>query len=79
MWQPLINANQLNHGSRLRKVIHDGDFVHESTYEVSRIGNFYFMATQITQNGQAIDFEMQPVTPYNIDGISHYLFEIWSE
>jgi hypothetical protein len=77
MWQPLIQVNQLRQGSRVRQTLSDGNFQHESIYSISNIGNFYFLAQYIEQNGTAISSELQIVTPYRTNGIPYYGFEIW--
>jgi hypothetical protein len=55
----------------------DGDFQHESFYSISNIGNFYFLAHYIEQNGRPIPTELQIVTPYRTNGIPYSGFEIW--
>jgi hypothetical protein len=79
MWQPLLNSNQLNEGSRLRQTLHDGDFQHESIYVVKTVKNFYFMVQYIEQDRVEIQNESQFITPYRVLGIPYYGFEIWTE
>lgn len=79
MWQPLQNANQLEENSRIRQVIHDGDFQHESVHLVERIGDFWFTVRYMEQNGQELLEDNRTVTPYRTQGIMHYGFEIWND
>ncbi|MFB6307606.1 MAG: hypothetical protein ABEH43_11600 [Flavobacteriales bacterium] len=71
------NTDQLEIGSRLRQVIHDGNFQHESIYHVERIGGYYFMARIVEQDREELPEERQTVAPYRTAGIIHYGFEIW--
>lgn len=77
MWQPLTNANQLNEDSRLRQTLLDGNFQHETIYTVTRVGNFYFMAETVEHNGNQIPNQHRIATPYRINGVPDYGFEIW--
>ncbi|MFD2033981.1 hypothetical protein ACFSKL_04210 [Belliella marina] len=79
MWQPLQNADQLEIGSRLRQVILDGNFQHESIYHVERTGDYYFLARIVEQDGEELPEERQTVAPYRTAGIIHYGFEIWTD
>jgi hypothetical protein len=79
MWQPLQSVNQLAEGSRIRQVILDGNFQHESIHLVERIGEFYFTARYNEQNGQELPEDKRTVTPYRTQGLMHYGFEIWTD
>jgi hypothetical protein len=77
MWQPLIQANQLRQNSRIRQTLLDGDFQHEAIYTVIRLGDLYFLAQYIEQNGRQIPNDLQLVTPYRTNGVPYYGFDIW--
>jgi len=79
MWQPLSTSEQLLESGRLRQTLLDGDFQHETIFQVTRVGQFYFMAQVIEQNGVQITLDRQIVTPYKISGLIYYGFEIWEE
>jgi hypothetical protein len=79
MWQPLSTSEQLFELSRLRQTLLDGDFRHETIFQVTRVGQFYFMAQAIEQNGIQILVDRQIITPYRINGLIYYGFEIWED
>lgn len=79
MWQQLQNLNQLEEGSLIRQVIHEGDFQHESVHLVEKIGNFWFTARYLKQNGRELPEDNRPVTAYRNQGIMYYGFEIWKD
>jgi hypothetical protein len=79
MWNPLANAEQLSLNCKLKKVLLDGNFQHESIYQVTTIGNYYFVIKYLEQNEIEIPDEYQWITPYTLAGIMHYGFEIWIE
>lgn len=77
MWKPITDSSQLKVGVVLRQVLVDGDFQHETTHLVSKVGQHYFMAEITGQNGQEFLKEHRPVTVYRTEGIPYYKFEIW--
>ena len=79
MWQPLSTSEQLLESGKLRQTLLDRDFQHETIFQVTRVGQFYFMAQMIEQNGVQITLDRQIVTPYKISGLIYYGFEIWEE
>lgn len=79
MWNPLLNADQLSKGSRLRLTILEGSFQHESIYKVTIVGQNYFMVQLIEQNGIQLPEDQQSVTPYKTQSIIYYGFEIWTD
>lgn len=79
MWQPLLNVNQLNQGSRLRQVVHEGNFQNETIYIVTMVGQLFFMVQVIEQNHNQLPEDQQIVLPLRTQGIPYYGYEIWTE
>lgn len=79
MWRDLIDVNQVVVGKRIRKVILEGEHQHETIYNVSKLGEFYFFAQMIEHNGIILRDDQQIILPYKLANILYHGFEIWEE
>ena len=79
MWVALTRREQIQTGKKIRKIVLEGDIVHETVYEILRFGNHYFFIQLISQNGREFLEEQKLVTPYSIQNLLYHGFEILEE
>ena len=79
MWKPLTTTDQINQEDRIRLDILDGNSSHETIFHVDRIGEFFFFAEAVSQNGQELPEDNRVIIPYSLGKIDAYGLEIWEE
>lgn len=77
MWQPLMTADQLHEGDRLRQTVHEGNDQYITIYRVLRIGQRYYMVEMIEQNGRQLNYDQQAAIPFLVANIPNHGFEVW--
>lgn len=70
-------TNQIKVGNRLRSIIHEGDFQHETIYVVNRLLEIYLMVQIVEQNGHSLAQEQQLVIPIRFADLVNYGVEFW--
>lgn len=79
MWQPLTTKEELQQGTRLRKIVHEGDFTHESIFVVSEVKNLIFSVTIKEQNKEELPEVQQLVFYYTFNNLQYQGFQYWDE
>lgn len=77
MWNPLTSPSQLQLNSRLRTIVHEGNFQHGTEFNLTAIGQHFFFLKTCRYNGQNILEQYQSVTGYRLENLIHYCFEIY--
>ena len=76
MWQTLIEVNQLKEKIKLRIAVTGDQFDLETIFEVLKVGDYYFAAQVVEQNGVKLPLESQIMLPFSIINIAYHGFEV---
>jgi hypothetical protein len=79
MWHKILNEDQLQLGSRVRKVIYEGDFQYTTEGKIVLFKGRYCMIELFRKDGQELEEENKIAIPLSKQYLMNEVFEIWGK